>query len=101
LSIISVVPILLLIQETVGILLFHVREQVHYRGDARRVGEADGSGADRHTLPSVMVILHGQPDLLEIVDALGAAGSFARRLHGREQQTNQHADDGDHYQKLD
>ena len=45
--------------------------------------------------------MHGQTDLLEIVDALGAAGGFASRLHGGQEQRDQDGDDGDHHQKLD
>src|SRR5204863_2455519 len=41
------------------------------------------------------------PELLEVVDALGAAGGLARRLHGRHQQRDQHGDDGDDDQQLD
>ena len=48
-----------------------------------------------------VVIVHGQADLLQIVDALGPPSGFACRLNGREQQRNQDRDDGDDYQKLD
>ena len=40
------------------------------------------------------VVVHRQADLLEVVDALGAAGGLAGRLHGREQQRDQHAAGG-------
>ena len=39
--------------------------------------------------------------LLQVVDALRAAGRFARGLHRRQQQRHQNADDGDHHQQLD
>jgi len=48
-----------------------------------------------------MVIVHGQGDLLEVVDALGAPGGLARRLHCRQQQGDQHGDDRDDDQQLD
>ena len=34
----------------------------------------------------VVVVVHPQADLLEVVEALGAAGGLPRRLHGRQQQ---------------
>ncbi|MPM38880.1 hypothetical protein SDC9_85511 [bioreactor metagenome] len=38
----------------------------------------------------------GQSDLLELVDAVGAAGAFARRRQGRQQHRRQNRDDCDH-----
>ena len=49
----------------------------------------------------IVIILGGQADLLEIVRALGTSGGLAGRLHGRQQQRDQHGDDGDHHQQLD
>jgi hypothetical protein len=48
-----------------------------------------------------MVHLQSQTDLLQIILALRSATRLARRLHGGQQQGDQHADDGDHHQKLD
>ncbi len=42
-----------------------------------------------------------QADLLEVVDALGAPGRLAGRLHRRQQERDQHGDDRDHHQQLD
>jgi hypothetical protein len=42
-----------------------------------------------------------QAKLLEIVHALGAAGGLAGRLHGRQQQSNQDADNCNDHEKLD
>ena len=42
-----------------------------------------------------------QPELLEVVGALGAPGGLARRLHGRQQQGDQYRDDGDDDQQFD
>jgi hypothetical protein len=42
-----------------------------------------------------------QPDLLEIVGAAGAAGTFAGGLNRRQQQAYQHPDDGDDDEQLD
>ncbi len=47
------------------------------------------------------VIVQGQTDLLQVVRALNAPGRLARRLHGREQERDQHRDDGDDHQQLD
>ncbi len=42
-----------------------------------------------------------QADLLEVVGALDAPRRLACLLHRRQQQANQHADDGDDYQQFD
>jgi hypothetical protein len=39
-----------------------------------------------------------QPELLQIVGTLRAPSRFPRRLHRRQQQRNQNADDGDYNQ---
>ena len=41
-----------------------------------------------------------QPDLLEVVEALNLPGRLSSRLHRRQQQPHQHADDGDHHQQF-
>jgi len=48
-----------------------------------------------------MVVLHGETQLLEVVDALGAPGGLTRRLDRRQEQGNQHCNYGDHHQQLD
>ena len=45
--------------------------------------------------------VHGQSNLLEVVVALRAAGRLAGGLHGRQEQGDQDADDGDDDQQLD
>lgn len=47
------------------------------------------------------VLVQGQPDLPQIVAALDAPGGLPRRLHGREQEGRQQANDGDHDERLD
>src|SRR5262249_4672847 len=49
----------------------------------------------------VVVVVEGQPDLLEIVLALHACGRLAHFLHGGQEQSDQHADDGNNHQQLD
>ena len=56
---------------------------------------------ERERAVGVVVVVQGQADLLEVVDALGAAGGLAGRLHGRQQQADQDGDDRDHHQQLD
>ena len=41
------------------------------------------------------------PNLRQLIQASGSAGRFPRRLHGRQEQCDQNADDGDHHQQLD
>jgi len=47
------------------------------------------------------VVVHGQPQLLEVVRALGSPGRFARRLHGGQEQRDQDGNDRDHDQQFD
>jgi hypothetical protein len=47
-----------------------------------------------------MKSMEGQAHLMQIVLAFEPVGRFANLLHGRQQQTNQDADDGNDYQKL-
>jgi hypothetical protein len=47
-----------------------------------------------------VVIQEGESDLLQMVHALRSAGRFPSRLHGRQQQYDQHRDDGDDHQQL-
>ncbi len=56
---------------------------------------------EREAAIDVVVVVHRQGDLLDIVDALGAAGRLAGRLHGRQQQGDQQGDDRDHHQQFD
>jgi hypothetical protein len=49
----------------------------------------------------VVESVHGQPQLFEIVAALGAPRRFTCRLDGGKQQGDQNADDGDDNQQLD
>ena len=49
----------------------------------------------------VVIVVHRQADLLQVVGALHPAGRLARRLHGRQQQGDQHADDRDHDEQFD
>ena len=48
-----------------------------------------------------MVILKSDPELLEIVLALRAAGRLAGLLYGRQQKGYENRDDGDHHQQFD
>ena len=47
------------------------------------------------------VVVQGQADLLEVVDALGTPGGFAGRLDGGQQQGDQDADDADDHEQFD
>ena len=60
-----------------------------------------GPSPQGSALIGAVVVVHGQPDLLEVVGALGPPGRLAGRLHRREQQRDQHGDDGDDDQQLD
>ncbi len=45
-------------------------------------------------------VMKRQADLLQVIGALHASSSFAGRLHGRQQQPDQDADDGDDHQEF-
>ena len=49
----------------------------------------------RQAAHRAVVVVHGDADLLEVVDALGPPRGLARRLDRRQQQRDQHGDDGD------
>ncbi len=48
-----------------------------------------------------MITVHRNADLLEIVAALHATSGLAGRLHGRQKERHQDADDGNDDQKFD
>jgi hypothetical protein len=48
-----------------------------------------------------MVVVQRNAELLEIIPALGTAGSLASGLNGRQQQRDEDADDRNHDQQLD
>jgi hypothetical protein len=41
-----------------------------------------------------------QPDLFQVIDALGAAGGFSSGLNSRKQQRDQNSDDSNHDKQL-
>ena len=48
-----------------------------------------------------MVVVQRQPDLLQVVDALGTTGRLAGRLNRRQQQGDEHRNDRDHHEQFD
>jgi hypothetical protein len=44
----------------------------------------------------VVIVLHGNADLLQIVDAVRSPGRFASGLNGRQQERHQNANNCDH-----
>ena len=48
-----------------------------------------------------MVVVQRKANLFEMIAALGAASSFAGLLHGREQQRDEHGDNGNHHKEFD
>ena len=48
----------------------------------------------------LLIVVHRQRHLLQIVEALHPPGRFAGRLHRRQEQCHQHADDGNDHQQL-
>ena len=79
----------------IEVVLFDEREQ--FREDAHPLpGTFHREGSE-----GVVVVVNAQADLLQVVGAIDAAGRFAHLLHRRQQQADQHGDDGDDHQQLD
>src|SRR5262249_1245118 len=55
----------------------------------------------RKEAAAILEIVQGQADLLEIVGTRGAVGGLAHLRDRRQQERDQHGDDGNHYQQLD
>ena len=87
--------------DVISIILFQKRQQ---EGKSRRfcVGSVGvGHQAGWETLVCAVVVLHGQPELLEVVGALDAIGGLAHPLHGRNQQADEDGDDANDNQQFD
>ena len=98
------------IQLVVDVSQFQLEEQPgeavpHVR--ARRIGHAldvvhrIAVPAAGEATEGVVILLRGQSELLQVVDALGPTRRLAGRLDGRHDQGNQDTDDGDDDQELD
>jgi len=48
-----------------------------------------------------VVAVQTQPELLHVVHALGTSGGLPDLLDGRQQEADQHGDDGDHHEQFD
>jgi hypothetical protein len=55
----------------------------------------------KSTFMRVAILMHCQSDLAHVVRTLGAPPSSTSRLHGRQQERDQNANDGNHNQQLD
>src|SRR5262249_9538886 len=52
-------------------------------------------------LVGAFIVMRGDANLLDVVGTFGPIGSLAHLLYGRQQQPDQHADDGDDDEKFD
>jgi hypothetical protein len=86
------------VPQVVGLLLLHEGQDQH---EKRRIARAARDADRRQRFAHVVIVLHGQADLLEVVGALGTPGRFAGGLHGRQEQRDQDADNRNHDQQLD
>ncbi len=55
----------------------------------------------RESAVRVFKVVQGQADVLQIAAALNAVGGLAYLLHRRQQDADEHSDDGEHHQQLD
>src|SRR5439155_21247642 len=67
-----------------------------------RCGRGDRVDAvGRKAVVRVFEVVQGQANLLKVVLALSAGGRLADLLHRRQQQPDEHGDDGDHNEQFD
>ena len=95
--------------EVVQRLLLHVGQDVVE--EAARLERTVAAGRVAHEfqppaargkpVDRLFVVQRGEADLLEVVGALREPGRLAGRLHRRQQQRDQDADDRDDHQQLD
>ena len=86
------------IDRVVERLLLHVGQE---QDAPRPVVPAEIAVPPRQPADDVVVIVDGDADLLQVVDALRAPGGLARGLDGGQQQRDQNGDDRDHHQQFD
>src|SRR5207253_8471299 len=82
------------IDQFVEVVLLDVLQELGLDGPAVEV--AGGKGVVR-----AVVVVQGECHLVQVVGAGHAGGRLADFLHGRQQQTDEDRDDGDHHQQLD
>src|SRR5439155_24041660 len=92
------------LEDAVDVVLLDVGQDV----EEQRLVPPTGGGAGAQVserrqlaLVGIVVVVHRQGNLLEIVLALGTGRGLADLLHGRQQQADQDGDDRDHHQQLD
>jgi hypothetical protein len=83
--------------------LLEIRQQVELEGAkyADTFSRRIVPNARRQMPLRVVMMVGGQAELLYVVFALRNAGRLAGRLHRRQEQSDQDADDGDHDEQLD
>jgi len=89
----------------IKVLLTHIRQErnrpVCALGRYGPVARFRAYLARRKALFPVMVVLDRQPNLLQVVLALRPSRGLPRSLHGRQEQSDQACDNGDHNQEFD
>src|SRR5690606_13430420 len=83
------------IHDVLDVRLFDVRKHVDGPGELRDTVPAGGELTSRRVM-----VVEGHAELPTIIQTLRPAGGFAGRLDGRQEQRDQHADDGDHHQQF-
>ena len=96
--------------EVDGVVVLRLLQEGEHHGERAEVlldiVVADGvphaaAAAHGEDVVDRVVVVQGQADLLEVVDALGPPGGLAGRLHGGQEQGDQDGDDGDDDQQFD
>jgi len=57
-------------------------------------------GAGGEVAEGTFMIVHRQANLLDIIGTRHPPSRLTGRLHGRQEKTNEHADDGDHHEQF-
>src|SRR5262249_23670515 len=91
------------LEELVDVVLLDVGQDVEEQ--ALQPGPGGGVGAGVHhgrqlALVGVVVVVHRQGHLAQVVGAGGAGGGRAHLLHSGQEQADEHGDDGDDHQQL-
>ena len=99
-QVVGVRPVQALVVLLVDVVLLEVRQNVRHPAHAHRTRGTRPQVA-RQAAVGVVVVVHCQANLLQVVLAGTAGGGLAHFLHGRQQQADEDRNNRDHHQQLD
>ena len=89
------------VEQVLQIRLLDVGQQSRVNREPLHIGDVILRVGHRQTAVHPLVVVQRQPQLAQVVLALGAAGRLTRLLNRRQQQRHQNADDGNDHQQFD